>query len=105
MVPTDALAALIPVKRERSTDLEQAHEALSTKRHANDTIGVVLSPYRFPWRRCKKSGDANRLKIKEKAVVQAEEYCSKIRTALESVLRTPTDSPEAIMMGVRIVED
>jgi hypothetical protein len=91
------------VKRERSPGLEQVPDAPSPKRQADETSGVACAPFEFPWRTCDELGDVERLKIKEQAVILAEKYCDRIRTVLGAVLSTPKDSPEAIMMGLRIV--
>ncbi|KAM0243175.1 hypothetical protein ACHAPO_000013 [Fusarium lateritium] len=100
-----ALESPIIVKRERSPDLQQVHETPNAKRHASDATGVVPAPANFPWRVCGASEDKERLKIKEKAVIQAEEYCRQIRTALGPALCASPDSPEAVMMGLKIVND
>ncbi|KAF0637775.1 hypothetical protein FPSE5266_09531 [Fusarium pseudograminearum] len=92
------------VKRELSPDPGQIPEAPSPKRHADETTGTVTAPVQFPWRECEELEDAERLKVKEKAVIQAEEYCERIRTVLDSVLNIRQDTPEAIMMGLRIVK-
>ncbi|XEV04322.1 hypothetical protein FSHL1_009609 [Fusarium sambucinum] len=89
------------MKRERSPDSAWTP---SPKRHADETTSTVAAPVKFPWRECEELGDVERLKIKEQAVIQAEEYCGKIRTVLESVLNMSHDTPEGIMMGLRIVK-
>ncbi|KAF5237220.1 hypothetical protein FAUST_6131 [Fusarium austroamericanum] len=104
MEPEGTVALPTLVKRERSPDLEQVPEASSPKRRADATTGVVCAPVEFPWRVCQDLGDVDRLKIKEKAVMQAENYCELIRNALDPVLNIPRDTPEAVMMGLRIVK-
>ncbi|RGP63852.1 GTPase slip-gc [Fusarium longipes] len=92
------------VKRERSPDLDHESDAPNPKRQANGTAGVARAPLQFPWRTCDDLEDAERLKIKEEAVFQAETYCDQIRAALGSVSTIPRDSPEATMMGRRNVK-
>ncbi|CAF3487534.1 unnamed protein product [Fusarium graminearum] len=104
MEPEGTVALPTLVKRERSPDLEQVPEASSPKRRADATTGVVCAPVEFPWRVCQDLGDVDRLKTKEKAVMQAENYCELIRKALDPVLNIPRDTPEAVMMGLRIVK-
>ncbi|QPC58119.1 hypothetical protein HYE67_000350 [Fusarium culmorum] len=104
MEPEGTVALPTLVKRERSPDLEQVPEASSPKRCADATTGVVCAPVEFPWRVCQDLGDVDRLKIKEKAVMQAETHCERIRKALDSVLNIKHDTPEAVMMGLRIVK-
>ncbi|KAL3600183.1 hypothetical protein FPOAC2_04414 [Fusarium poae] len=92
------------VKRERSPDPWETPEVPSPKRHADETTSTAATPVKFPWRECEELGDVERLKIKEKAVIQAEEYCEQIRTVLEPVLNIRHDTPESIMMGLGIVK-
>ncbi|RGP59817.1 GTPase slip-gc [Fusarium sporotrichioides] len=93
-----------PVKRERSPGLEDVPENPSPKRRADKTTGIVCVSTNFPWRECGETEDEERLKIKEKAVVRAETYCERIRTLLDSALNIPHDTPEAVMMGVRMMK-
>ncbi|OBS23368.1 hypothetical protein FPOA_03917 [Fusarium poae] len=104
MEPDAALALPMLMKRERSPDLGQVPEASSPKRHANDTTGISCAPVEFPWRVCHNLVDVERLKIKEKAVKQAETHCEQIRNVLDCILGIPQNTPEAVMMGQRIVK-
>ena len=104
MATSAPMAAHTPVKRERSPSLDQILDAPSPKRQAGDVSGVVRASIEFPWRTCENLSDVERLKIKEKAVIEAEKYCEQVRTVLESVLKSPHDSTESIMMGRRIVK-
>lgn len=104
MERNDSIELHAPVKRERSPSIDQVPDAPSPKRQADETSGVACAPVEFPWRTCEKLGDVERLKIKEEAVISAETYCERIRAVLGSVLNTSRNSPEAIMMGLRIVQ-
>ncbi|KAJ4009644.1 hypothetical protein NW752_009231 [Fusarium irregulare] len=104
MATSAPMVAHTPVKRERSPSLDQILDAPSPKRQVGDVSGVVRTSVEFPWRTCETLSDVERLKIKEKAVIEAEKYCEQVRTVLGSVLKIPHDSTESIMMGRRIVK-
>ncbi|KAF5571882.1 GTPase SLIP-GC [Fusarium pseudoanthophilum] len=98
-------ALLVSPKRERSPEPGIGQEAPNDKRQAGQSSGVIRAPVFFPWRTCHDRDDVERLKIKEKAVNDAEEYCSKIRDVLNYFLKTTKlDDMDAIVMGQKIIE-
>ncbi|WZH49307.1 Dynamin_N domain-containing protein [Fusarium acuminatum] len=100
-----AQAPSTPVKRERSPSPELDLNTPGNKRQSDEASGVVRAPVVFPWRTCQSLGYAERLKIKERAVERAEDYCQKVRAVLMPVLQDiAPNSPDAIMMGQRIIK-
>lgn len=100
-----APAPSTPVKRERSPSPELDLDTPGSKRQSDETSGVIRAPVVFPWRTCQSLGYVERLKIKERAVKRAEDYCQRVRAALMPVLQDiAPNSPEAIMMGQRIIK-
>ncbi|KAF5586418.1 gtpase slip-gc [Fusarium pseudocircinatum] len=96
------------VKRERTPSPEPEAEVRDVKRQAEATSAVVRTPPEFPWRTCQQLSDVERLKIKEKAVRQAELDCQKIRNILEIALfrmGKGADTKDAIMMGRNIIKE
>lgn len=104
MEPNKSLALHTRQKRERTPNLDNAHDSPDSKRQAGDMSGIVRAPVEFPWKECEDLEDVERLKIKEQAVVQAERYCERIRAVLEPVLSTANDRTESIMLGLNIVK-
>ncbi|KAM0351869.1 hypothetical protein ACHAPU_002382 [Fusarium lateritium] len=96
-----------PIKHQRSPSPGLDPDTQESKRQADHISGVIRPPVAFPWRTCKDLdlGYVERLKIKERAVERAEEYCQKIRAVLTPVLdEIEPNSPDAIMMGQRIIK-
>lgn len=94
-----------PVKRERSLIPELDLDTQVHKRQADEASSVIPAPVVFPWRTCQNAGYVERLKIKERAVERAEDYCQKVRAALMPVLQDiAPNSADAIMMGQRIIK-
>ncbi|KAF5536093.1 gtpase slip-gc [Fusarium phyllophilum] len=94
------------VKRERSPSPVPVEENRDIKRQAEATSAVVRAPPEFPWRTCQKLSAVERLKIKEKAVAQAQVDCEKIRNVLEMALyrlSKDPDTKDAVMMGQNII--
>jgi hypothetical protein len=94
------------VKRERSTSPVPVEENRDIKRQAQPSSAVVRAPPEFPWRTCQKLSAVERLKIKEKAVAQAQVDCEKIRNVLEMALyrlSKDPDTKDAVMMGQNII--
>ena len=104
MEPDESWTLNAAVKHERSSSLDDVHDDPSSKRQADGVSGVVRDPVEFLWKECEDLDDVERLKIKEKAVIQAEKYCQRIRAVLDPIVSATNDRTEAIMMGLRIVE-
>lgn len=98
----------VHVKLERPASAEPESDSREIKRHVGDTSSVVRTPLAFPWRTCQDLEDVQRLKIKEKAVKQAEEFCKKIDLVLDPVISEAaakkTNKREAIIMGHKIIK-
>lgn len=98
----------VHVKLERPASAEPESGSREIKRHVGDTSSVVRTPLAFPWKTCHDLEDVQRLKIKEKAVKQAEEFCKKIGLVLYPVINEAaakkTDKREAIIMGHKIIK-
>ncbi|KAM0446261.1 hypothetical protein ACHAQK_001178 [Fusarium lateritium] len=98
----------VRVKLERPASAEPESDSPEIKRQANDASSVVRTSIEFPWRTCQDLEDVQRLKIKEKAVKQAEEVCEKLYSVLEPVIRTAatekTNEKEVIIMGHDIIK-
>ncbi|KAL5620863.1 hypothetical protein FOBRF1_004109 [Fusarium oxysporum] len=89
------------LKRERSPSPGPEADIRDIKRQADETSAVIPTPEEFPWRTCQNLSDVERLKIKEKAVKQAEVDCEKIRMVLEAALCRLAQDPDtksAVMM-------
>ncbi|KAH7478006.1 hypothetical protein IWW34DRAFT_901585 [Fusarium oxysporum f. sp. albedinis] len=96
------------LKRERSLSPVPGAEIRDVKRQAEATSAVIRTPPEFPWRTCQQLSDVERLKIKEKAVRQAELDCQKIRNILEIALYRMgkgADTKDAVMMGRNIIRE
>ncbi|SCO34021.1 uncharacterized protein FFNC_03580 [Fusarium fujikuroi] len=96
------------LKRERSPSPEPEEEIHDIKRKADETSAVIPTPEEFPWRTCQNLSDVERLKIKEKAVTQAQVDCEKVRMVLEAALcrlEQDPDTKSAVMMGQNIIRD
>lgn len=94
------------MKRERSPSPVPEGEIRDIKRQAEASSAVVRAPPEFPWRTCQKLSAVERLKIKEKAVAQAQADCEKIRNVLEMALyrlSKDPDTKDAVMMGQNII--
>ncbi|KAF5254162.1 hypothetical protein FANTH_1044 [Fusarium anthophilum] len=104
------LEAELPLclKRERSPSAEPEEDIRDLKRKADETSAVIPTPEEFPWRTCQNLSDVERLKIKEKAVMQAQVDCEKVRMVLEAALCRLEQDPDtkgAVMMGQNIIKD
>ncbi|KAF5702645.1 gtpase slip-gc [Fusarium mundagurra] len=96
------------LKRERSPSPEPEEDIRDIKRQADETSAVIPAPEEFPWRTCQNLSDVERLKIKEKAAMQAQVDCEKVRMVLEAALcrlEQDPDTKSAVMLGQNIIKD